>query len=548
MAYVALYRRWRPQKFEDLVGQEPIVRTLLNQLEGGRIAHAYLFAGPRGTGKTSTAKLFARAINCQNPKNGSPCGECEACLAAKADENMDIIEIDAASNNGVDNIRDIRDKVVFAPAVGKYKVYIIDEVHMLSGGAFNALLKTLEEPPKHVVFILATTEIHKLPATILSRCQRFDFKLISAGVIAQRLEYVLKESGAEFEPSAVELIAKSAGGGMRDALSLADVCLSYCGSRVTLADAMGVLGISDRGFLFECADALLASDTAAALEKCQVLAADGKDIGVFIAELMEHMRDILLCLYSPKSEELAALPGEMREKLAAQAGRASGERVLRAVEILSGLEGDIKQHARPEIQLEAAMIRICMPQLESDYSAYEDRLHTLEEKVERLSAGGFAAAKPAPDKKEAADLPPWEEAPKEEKKTAAPKVRAEQVPGAPKAAKPEAPKAAPSSGLWNSLLARVKTTDLPLYMMIRGFDGAAGENDSFTIYIPQAAASKEGLVRKYEDVLAQHLESISGRSMKVHAVVGAKPAGGTAEEEQDTGSADRMKAALDLFS
>jgi len=174
MAYVALYRRWRPQRFEDLVGQEPIVRTLLNQLESGRIAHAYLFAGPRGTGKTSTAKLFARAINCQNPKEGEPCGKCEACLAAGADENMDIIEIDAASNNGVDNIRDIRDKVVFAPAVGKYKVYIIDEVHMLSGGAFNALLKTLEEPPKHAVFILATTEIHKLPATILSRCQRFD--------------------------------------------------------------------------------------------------------------------------------------------------------------------------------------------------------------------------------------------------------------------------------------------------------------------------------------------------------------------------------------
>ena len=212
MAYVALYRRWRPQRFEDLVGQEPIVRTLLNQLESGRIAHAYLFAGPRGTGKTSTAKLFARAINCQNPKEGEPCGKCEACLAAGADENMDIIEIDAASNNGVDNIRDIRDKVVFAPAVGKYKVYIIDEVHMLSGGAFNALLKTLEEPPKHAVFILATTEIHKLPATILSRCQRFDFKLISSKVIAQRLEYVLKESGAEFETAAVELIAKSAGG------------------------------------------------------------------------------------------------------------------------------------------------------------------------------------------------------------------------------------------------------------------------------------------------------------------------------------------------
>ena len=239
MAYTALYRRFRPQRFEELVGQDHIVRTLLNQLETGRIAHAYLFSGPRGTGKTSTAKLFARAINCANPKNGDPCGECDSCRAFVSDGNMDIIEIDAASNNGVDNIRDIRDKVVFAPAYGKYKVYIIDEVHMLSGGAFNALLKTLEEPPKHVVFILATTEIHKIPATILSRCQRFDFKLIPVSTISSRLEYALKESGVNIEKEAVGLIARCADGGMRDALSLADVCISYCGNNITFDDEIG---------------------------------------------------------------------------------------------------------------------------------------------------------------------------------------------------------------------------------------------------------------------------------------------------------------------
>lgn len=550
MAYVALYRRWRPQRFEDLVGQEPIVRTLLNQLESGRIAHAYLFAGPRGTGKTSTAKLFARAINCQNLKEGEPCGKCEACLAAGADENMDIIEIDAASNNGVDNIRDIRDKVVFAPAVGKYKVYIIDEVHMLSGGAFNALLKTLEEPPKHAVFILATTEIHKLPATILSRCQRFDFKLISSKVIAQRLEYVLKESGAEFETAAVELIAKSAGGGMRDALSLADVCLSYCGSRVTLDDAMGVLGISDRGFIFDFADALLVSDIAKVLEKCRELEGEGKDISVFIAELMEHMRDILLCMYAPESEELVSLPREMQARLKTQTEQANGERLLRAVEILSALEADIKQHNRPEIQLETAMIRICTPRTESDYSAYEDRLAELERKVSQLCVNGLTAPETISDRQEISqeELPPWEtpssvpNAPKDE-----PMKEKKASAAAAPAPRPAAAADRNSNGLWNMLLARVKTSDLPLYMMIRGFDGAAAENDGFTIYIPQAAASKEGLVRKYEGVLADHLEELSGRRLKVHAVVGAKPLK-NGEEEQDAGSADRMQAALDLFS
>lgn len=547
MAYVALYRRWRPQRFEDLVGQEPIVRTLLNQLESGRIAHAYLFAGPRGTGKTSTAKLFARAINCRNPEGGEPCGKCEACLASGADENMDIIEIDAASNNGVDNIRDIRDKVIFAPAVGKYKVYIIDEVHMLSGGAFNALLKTLEEPPKHVVFILATTEIHKLPATILSRCQRFDFKLISAKVIAQRLEYVLKESGAEFDAAAIELIAKSAGGGMRDALSLADVCLSYCGSRVTRDDAVGVLGISDRGFVFDFSEALIASDTAKVLEKCRELEAEGKDISVFIAELMEHIRDILLCMYAPESEEILSLPGDMQEKLKTQASRSNGERLLRAVEILSALEGDIRQHNRPEIQLEAAALRICIPAAESDYSAYEDRLSTLEKKIEQLCAGGAAVPGRASARPEStgAEIPPWEEtpppaqrAPKRENREKKEPVKA---PSAPR------PAAGSTDSLWSTLLARVKASDLPLYMMIRGFDGAVSENDGFTVYIPQAAASKESLVRRYEDVLARHLEEISGKKLKVHAAVGENPRKGEAEE-QDAGSADRMQAALDLFS
>ncbi len=537
MAYVALYRKFRPQKFSELVGQEHIIRTLSNQLESGRIAHAYLFAGPRGTGKTSTAKLFARAINCASPINGDPCGKCDACQAFMADDNMDIIEIDAASNNGVDNIRDIRDKVVFAPAHGKYKVYIIDEVHMLSGGAFNALLKTLEEPPAHVVFILATTEIHKLPATILSRCQRFDFKLISSGVIFERLKYVLKESNAQFEDSAIDLIAKSASGGMRDALSLADVCLSYCGSNVTLEDAMNVLGISDRSFVFSFADAIIASDSSAALKKCRELEEEGKDIGVFALELMEHMRDVMLTIYAPDSEEITSLPTETQEKLKAQAQKANGERILRCIEILSALESEIKLHSRPEIQLETAVVRICTPQLEGDISALIDRISVLEEK---LKNGVPVEAIPVKE-----STPPWDDEP--EKPESKPVRQAAPIwDEEPK--KQEAPKKAPapksdsSAPHWTALVNRIKQVDVPLYMMIRSFDGGI-EGDKFIIYIPESAKNKEALIVKNIDMITSAVKEVTGQDLKVQTVIGAKPKPG-----QSSGNSELMNAALDLFS
>ncbi len=532
MAYVALYRKFRPQKFNELVGQEHIIRTLSNQLDSGRIAHAYLFAGPRGTGKTSTAKLFARAINCANPENGDPCGKCDACQAFMADDNMDIIEIDAASNNGVDNIRDIRDKVVFTPAHAKYKVYIIDEVHMLSGGAFNALLKTLEEPPAHVVFILATTEIHKLPATILSRCQRFDFRLISSEVIFDRLKYVLSESNAEFEDSAIDLIAKSASGGMRDALSLADVCLSYCGNKVTLQDAMNVLGISDRSFVFSFADALISSDSALALEKCRELENEGKDIGVFALELMEHMRDIMLCIYAPKSEEITALPLEMQDKLKDQAQKANGERILRSIEILSQLESEIKLHSRPEIQLETAVVRICTPQVESDLSSILDRISSLEEKIKN-GVSVSAPIKTVAEKVSVQDIPdlPWEEPKK------APEAKKE----VPKPVSAPAPRQSSGAPHWTAIVNRVKQSDLPLYMMIRAFDGCV-EGDKFNVYIPESAKNKEALVTKNIELITSAVKAVTGQDLKVVTVIGSKP-----KSEQNGGN-DLMNAALDLFS
>lgn len=533
MAYVALYRKFRPQSFNDLVGQEHIVRTLSNQLESGRIAHAYLFAGPRGTGKTSTAKLFAKAINCAHPNGFDPCLKCDACLQATADDNMDIIEIDAASNNGVDNIRDIREKVVFAPTVGKYKVYIIDEVHMLSGGAFNALLKTLEEPPKHAVFILATTEIHKLPATILSRCQRFDFRLIPADIIFNRLRYVLNESGAEFEDSAIDLIAKSASGGMRDALSLADVCLSYCGNKVTYENAKNVLGISDRSFVFSFADAIISSDVALALEKCHELEKDGKDIGVFALEIMAHMRDIMLALFAPESAEITALPKDIQEKLLIQAKNANSERILRSIEILSALESEIKLHNKPHIQLETAVARICTPQLEQDISALIDRVAVLEEKLKN----GITVKAEATQKKEIKqDMPPWDipfeepEKKAELKKTDKPKIQAEQ----PK--KPANP-----SGNFSAFINKVKQTDMPLYMMLRNFDGSV-EDNKFVIYIPQSAQSKEAIVTKHSDLLSSLIKEVTGQELTVIAKIGFKP---QAKESADNSN---MNAALDLFS
>ncbi len=535
MAYVALYRKFRPQSFDELVGQEHIKRTLSNQLASGRIAHAYLFAGPRGTGKTSTAKLFAKAINCASPIGCNPCLKCEACIQATADDNMDIIEIDAASNNGVDNIRDIRDKVIFAPTVGKYKVYIIDEVHMLSGGAFNALLKTLEEPPKHAVFILATTEIHKLPATILSRCQRFDFKLISSDVIFNRLKYVLEETGASFEDGAIDLIAKSASGGMRDALSLADVCLSYCGNNVTYEDAKNVLGVSDRSFVFSFADAIFDSNVSLALDLCRELEQEGKDIGVFALELMAHIRDVMLASFAPNCAEITALPKDIQEKLFNQAKNADKERILRSLEILSALESEIKIHSKPYIQLETAVARICSPQLEQDISALIDRVSVLEKQL-KDGVQVKTTKEPVIQPKEQApspDIPPFDigDIPKREDPVPVKKET-------PKAENP-APKKAQSGSEFTLLINKIKQADIALYMQLRNLDGAV-ENDKFVFYLPESAQAKEGVILKQASVLAGYIKDVLGKELSVTVKIGARKA-----KEADNSN---LNAAFDLFS
>lgn len=503
MSYKALYRKWRPEFFRDVVGQEVIVRTLRAQITSGHIAHAYLFTGPRGTGKTSMAKIFARAINCLEPEEGDACGKCGVCLALKG-EAMDIIEMDAASNNGVDEIRALRENIVFPPAVGRYKVYIIDEVHMLSQGAFNALLKTLEEPPEHAVFILATTEVHKLPATILSRCQRFNFKSISVSDISGYLKKVLQASGAEFEPQAVDLIARSAEGGMRDALSIADMCLSYCGSNVGYEDVVSILGTADREFMFKCADTLINSDVKGALDACAQLTDSGGDIGVFMRDIMSHLSDVLTAKLAGK-EALTALPDDIVSRLLEQGERADADRLMRAIELLAQAESELKQHSRPKVILSAVMARICTPRLEEDALALRDRISVLEQELSSIKANGIEMssrpAQPAKteDKKEASSNS--SKAPAAEKK----------ISGAVKETKQDAQQ----GELWEALLARMRKNAMPVYMTLKSAEGGRRQDNAYIVMFSPEHESKMKFINGKTEAISKELEALTGEKLAV---------------------------------
>jgi len=386
MAYRALYREWRPKDFSHVVGQNAIIETLRNQVISKRIAHAYLFCGSRGTGKTSTAKILAKAINCLAPVNGDPCGKCENCLRAENEETLDVIEIDAASNNGVDEMRELRDTVKYPPQFGTYKVYIIDEVHMLSTSAFNALLKTLEEPPAHVVFILATTEPQKLPETILSRCQRFDFGRISIPEITGRLKEAADGTGATVSDGALILIARAAEGGMRDALSILDMCLGYS-DHVDEALVRSILGSSESSFLFEFCGAISDRDAGTVFSLIERIIREGKDPGVFAKDVCRHVRALLIAKTSPDDvSKVMDITEEEASEYIRQAEQITLSRLTRMLDLFMGLETEMRYSSSPRIALENTALKCCLRTDEADNQALMDRITELEKRVEELNS------------------------------------------------------------------------------------------------------------------------------------------------------------------
>jgi len=379
MEYLSLYRKWRPQTFSEIKGQEPIVRTLENALQQERVAHAYLFAGPRGTGKTSTAKILAKSLNCVHGVTASPCGECESCKKIKNGYAIDVLEIDAASNRGIDEIRDLREKVKFLPSVGRYKVYIIDEVHMLTTEAFNALLKTLEEPPAHVVFVLATTELHKIPATILSRCQCFEFKPISLREIKGNLAQVAQEEELEISVWALHLLASNAQGGMRDALSLLDQVISFRGKKIELPDVEAILGLADQENLFQLAEVLVKKDASQVIELVQRLVEEGKDLHQFVKGAIGHFRNLLLFKLVAQPEELLAVLPEEVERLNQQSLQYRKGELIKVIENLSASEREMKWSFQARWSLEVALLKLIEPPEESRLAELAEKVKALEE-------------------------------------------------------------------------------------------------------------------------------------------------------------------------
>lgn len=383
MSYTALYRKFRPDNFADVKGQDHIVTTLTNQINANRIGHAYLFCGTRGTGKTTVAKILAKAVNCQHPVNGSPCNECEMCKAIQAGTSMNVIEIDAASNNGVDNIREIREEVTYRPTEGNYKVYIIDEVHMLSTGAFNALLKTLEEPPSYVIFILATTEAHKIPITILSRCQRYDFHRISIDTIAARLTELLKAEGVEAEEKAVRYVAKAGDGSMRDALSLLDQCIAfYLGQTLTYDKVLEVLGAVDTEVFSKLLRKVLAGDVTAAIRSLEELIVGGRELSQFVGDFTWYMRNLLLVKTSENPEEAIDVSSENMKLLKEESTMLEAETLMRYIRIFSDLSNQIRYATQKRVLVEIALIKLCRPAMETNLDSVLDRLRVLEQRID----------------------------------------------------------------------------------------------------------------------------------------------------------------------
>ncbi len=539
--YQALYRKWRPKDFGDVYGQPHVTKTLRSQLENGRISHAYLFTGSRGTGKTTCAKILSKAVNCLNPVDGNPCNECEICRGIENGSILDVIEIDAASNNGVDNIRDLREEANFTPANAKYRVYIIDEVHMLSIGAFNALLKTLEEPPSHVIFILATTEIHKLPSTILSRCQRFDFKRIAPEDITARLMYVAEKENVNLTSNAASLIARIADGGMRDALSLLDRCFAM-GTDIdenTVSDAAGIAGTVH---LFSFSEYVAKGDFTSSLRLVSKLHSESCDIDSLCTELTLHFRNLMVAKTVGDCEGLIVCSKDELEKIKERASQLKLSKILSCIEVLEQTAKNIKNAANKKIQLEAAVIKMCAPSASSGEGIsadLEERISAIEEKLASIQSGAVISSAPVQPQPKAEPTPapyipqpePEKSAPKAEpipEKKEEPKPEAVEAPPVPEA--PPAP-AAPAEVAdipdgnfdnWADVLEKIMKYDMPLFGILANSKASIkngriiihSENPTLFDFICTDTHSKE---------LARAVYEVVGRKMKIAVSNSDKP-------------------------
>jgi DNA polymerase-3 subunit gamma/tau len=518
MAYVALYRQWRPQDFDNLIGQEHINTTLKNAIAANKVAHAYLFAGPRGTGKTSTAKILAKALNCVHGPTPAPCNKCPNCERITAGTSMDVFEIDAASNRGIDEIRDLREAVKFAPVEGRYKVYIIDEVHMLTAEAFNALLKTLEEPPAHVVFVLATTESHKIPATIHSRCQRYDFRRIPVADIEKRLAVVAADSRLDITAEALRLIALHADGGLRDALSILDQCTALGDGPIGADAVRGLLGLVGHEWVWRLTEAMAARDASAVLLTLEELIALGKDVRQLLLELALHGRSLMIYKAAP---EVAGLDtyGDDRAVLADQSARFSHDELVRMIQLLQSAANEAKWAAEPRITAEIALLAVCRRGGEGDLAALAERVAALEAAL--AGSGAARPARPAP-----APAPQPRPAAAAPAAPSPPPAAAAQAPAAPepKPATPALPAGASPKEIWDTVLKElVAGGKRSVHACVSQGEIVSLTDSQATVQFASSFAKERSDKEDYRQIVEKSLAQITGHPVKLSCVAATAP-------------------------
>ena len=551
--YQALYRKWRPKTFSDVVGQEHITSTLQRQVAEGRLSHAYLFTGTRGTGKTTCAKILAKAVNCEHPVDGNPCNACPSCLGIESGSFLDVMELDAASNNGVDNVRALRDEAIYSPAQVKKRVYIVDEVHMLSTPAFNALLKILEEPPEHLMFILATTELHKVPATILSRCQRFSFRRILPRDIAARIEQVAKAEGIDLKPDGAELLARLSDGALRDALSLLDQCAANGGAIDTDAvlETLGLAGNVQTAQMMEC---ILRRDAKAALLLLNRLYAGGKDVGAVLGEIAVLARDLLISTAAPEGGASLLSGGYDANTMKNLLALGSGARFIQISTILQTATAELQFSVNRRTDAELCLLKLCDETLSGDLTALGARIARLEEQLAaglRFAAPAAAKAAPAPapapaPESERNDVP-WEEPPLEEKSPpcSEPAEQQKDEEAAPSAEPAVQAQASEDGDVFAQLMESYKNRLAPDKRAFIGMAKGRLQNDTLTVYCAMDLQKNMLDQKAVTDVLEEVTSRAVGREIKARVVVG-EPEGGQKSDPME--KLMRMGSKFDNFT